>query len=83
MKLDAIMARKGYESIEDFRGQLKDFDKKAFKEAKASRKAKRESSSSSSSSSSEGLDLKTVLLVMCFAVIAYLLAEREGLVLIK
>jgi dihydroorotate dehydrogenase (fumarate) len=84
-ELEDIMKRKGYSSIEDFRGKLKPYEKHASKvpvKGKAGTGGRVESSSSSSSSSSSAatINLLVALVVLLLAVSAALAGEKLGLV---
>ena len=82
-ELEAIMTRKGYKSIDQFRGKLKPYqehDSKVLKKGKVLGATAPPSSASSSSSSSLTL-LLTVVIVFLLAVIVALLGDKMGVLL--
>eukprot|EP00943_MAST-04B_sp_MAST-4B-sp1_P001294 g1294.t1 len=72
-ELKTMMIEKGYSSIEDFRGNLKPYQKGKKKSKTNSRRGKNESNNNNDTA-------KNILLLLLFVVCGFLIAERQGFV---
>jgi dihydroorotate dehydrogenase (fumarate) len=82
-ELQSIMKKKGYSSVDDFKGKLKPWSKEGAATARAAKKArqgKEGSGTSVASATSSGGDLYMILAHFLAIVVAVLLADKFGLV---
>lgn len=79
-ELEGIMKEKGYKSIDDFRGKLKDWSKEGAALSRAARSSKKSSVGETAISIAKKESDNSILVAVLFAVIAILLADKFNLV---
>ncbi len=89
-ELRTIMAEKGYGTIEDFRGKLKEWNKEGMATSREARMAARHGGGGTTTTTGGGvvvgggatttMDNRSILIAVLLVVIAYLLSEKFGLV---
>jgi dihydroorotate dehydrogenase (fumarate) len=79
-ELKDIMKEKGYTSVDDFRGKLKDWSKEGSQLSRNAKLAKQANVEGATATAKKGSDINSLLIAVLFAVIAVLLADKFNLV---
>ncbi|KAL7512741.1 hypothetical protein ACHAXN_009956 [Cyclotella atomus] len=78
-ELEGIMREKGYNSIDDFRGKLKEWSKEGAALSRSAKLATKSIGDGGVSTAKQGTDSNSILIAVLFAVIAILLADKFNL----
>lgn len=75
-ELKAIMAEKGYNTVEDFRGKLKEWSKEGVALSRQKKMASKKSGTSGDMQLKASSNISSVIIAILFAIIAVLLADK-------